>query len=53
MSNEQVRLLASAIALLAGGIIANTDNINVNVSITIILVSSVIFMVEYWRCQKP
>lgn len=53
MSNEQVRLLASAIALLAGSIIANTDNINVNVSITIILVSSVIFMVEYWRCQKP
>lgn len=53
MSNEQVRLLASAIVLLAGGIIANADNINVNVSITIILVSSVIFIVEYWRCQKP
>jgi hypothetical protein len=27
MSNAQVRLLASAIALLAGGIIANTSNI--------------------------
>ena len=44
MSNTQVRLLASAIALLAGGIIANTDNINVNVSIAIILVSSIIFI---------
>jgi hypothetical protein len=53
MSNAQVRLIASAIALLAGGIIANADNINVNVSIAIILVSAVIFIVEYWRCQKP
>jgi len=51
MSNAQARLLASAIALLAGGIIANTDNIDVNVSIFIILISSIIFIVEYWRCQ--
>ena len=53
MSNGQVRLLASAIALLAGGIIANTSNIDVNVSIAIILISSIIFIVEYWRLQKP
>jgi hypothetical protein len=53
MSNAQVRLLASAIALLAGGIIASTDNIDVNVSIFIILISSIIFIVEYWRLQKP
>lgn len=53
MSNAQVRLIASAIALLAGGIIANTNNVDVNVSITIILVSSAIFIVEYWRCQRP
>ena len=51
MSDTQVRLLASAIALLAGGILANTNNINVNVSIVIILVSSAIFVVEYWRCR--
>jgi hypothetical protein len=53
MSNAQVRLLASAIALLAGGIIANTSNINVNVSIAIILISSIIFIAEYWRLHKP
>ncbi|MEP7134587.1 MAG: hypothetical protein ABI904_06605 [Chloroflexota bacterium] len=53
MTNAQVRLIASAIALLAGGIMANADNINVNVSIAIIVISSVIFIVEYWRCQKP
>ena len=49
MSNSQVRLLSSAIALLAGGVIANTTNIDVNVSIVIILVSSILFIVEYFR----
>jgi len=49
MSNSQVRLLSTAIALLAGGVIANTTNIDVNVSIAIILVSSVLFIVEYFR----
>jgi len=49
MSNSQVRLLSSAIALLAGGVIANTTNIDVNVSIAIIVVSSVLFLVEYFR----
>ena len=52
MTNTQVRLIASAIALLAGGVIANTTNINVNVSIIIIFVSAAIFIVEYLRSQK-
>jgi len=49
MSNSQVRLLSSAIAMLAGGVIANTTNIDVNISIAIILVSSILFLVEYFR----
>jgi len=52
MTNSQVRLLSSAIAMLAGGVIANTTNIDVNVSIVIILLSSVIFIVEYVRNQR-
>lgn len=52
MSNGQARLIASAIALLAGGIIVNTENINVNIGIAIILVSAILFVVEYWRLQK-
>jgi hypothetical protein len=52
MTNSQVRLLSSAIALLAGGVIANTMNIDVNVSIVIILASSALFIVEYFRNQK-
>jgi len=52
MTNSQVRLLSSAIAMLAGGVIANTTNIDVNVSIVIILLSSVIFIVEYFRLQR-
>jgi hypothetical protein len=53
MTNAQVRLLASAIALLAGGVIANSNHIDVNVSIVIILISSAIFLAEYIRLQKP
>lgn len=49
MSDSQARLLSSAIALLAGSVIANTTNIDVNVSIAIILISSVLFIVEYFR----
>ncbi len=52
MSNSQVRLLSTAIALLSGAVLANTYNIDVNVSIIIILFSSVLFVVEYFRNQK-
>jgi len=52
MSNSQVRLLSVAIALLAGAVLATTGNIDVNVSIWIILVSSALFVVEYFRNQK-
>lgn len=52
MTNSQVRLISSAIAMLAGGVIANTTNIDVNVSIFIILVSSVLFIIEYFRNQR-
>ena len=52
MTNVQVRLLAAAIALLAGGTAASTDNLDVNVGLTIILVSGAIFLAEYVRCQR-
>ncbi len=52
MTNQQVRLIASAIALLAGGIIASSA-IHVNVGIVIVLISGAMFAVEYLRCQKP
>jgi hypothetical protein len=52
MTNTQTRLIASAIALLAGGVIANATNIDVNVSIVVILVSGAIFVAEYVRSQR-
>lgn len=52
MSNSQVRLLSVSIALLAGAVLATTGNIDVNVSIWIILISSALFIVEYFRNQK-
>ena len=39
MTNVQVRLLAAAIAMLAGAVAASTDNLDINVGITIIFVS--------------
>ena len=47
-----MRLLAAAIALVAGALDASTDNLNVNVGIAIIVVSGAIFLAEYVRCQK-
>ncbi len=52
MTNVQVRLLAAAIALLAGALAASTDNLSVNVGISIILVSGAMFVAEYIRSQR-
>lgn len=49
MTNSQVRLLSSAIAMLAGGVIANATNIDVNLPLAIIVVGSILFIVEYFR----
>ncbi len=51
MTNVQVRLLAAAIAMVAGAIAASTDNLDVNVGLAIILVSGALFLAEYIRCQ--
>ena len=42
MTNVQVSLIGAA----------STDNLDVNVGITIIFVSGVLFLVEYVRCQR-
>ena len=52
MTNVQVRLLAAAIAMLAGALAASTDNLDVNIGLTIIFVSGVLFLVEYFRSQR-
>ena len=52
MTNVQVRLLAAAIALLAGAHAASTDNLDVNVGIVIILLSGAIFLAEYVRSHR-
>ena len=52
MTNVQVRLLAAAIAMLAGAVAASTDNLDVNGGITIIFVSGVLFLVESIRSQR-
>lgn len=53
MTNPQTRLIASAIGLLAGSILSITDNVNINFSLAILFVCSALFVVEYFRLQKP
>ena len=52
MTNVQVRLLAAAIALVAGALAASADSLDVNVGLVIILVSGAVFVAEYVRCQR-
>ena len=52
MSNVQARLLSSALALVAGAIAASTDNLSVNVGISIILISGAILLAEYVRSYR-
>ena len=52
MTNVQARLLAAAIALLAGAHAASTDNLEVDIGIAIILVSGAMFIAEYVRSQR-
>ena len=52
VTNVQVRLVASAIALIAGALAASTDNLDVNVGIAIIVVSGAIFLAEYVRSLR-
>lgn len=53
MTNAQSRLIASAIGLLAGAILSTTDNVNINFGLAIMIVCSALFIVEYFRLQKP
>ncbi len=52
MTNVQVRLIASALALFAGAVAAHADNLDVNVGLAIILLSGAIFLAEYLRLYR-
>ena len=52
MANVQARMLSSVLALLAGAVLAQTGNIDVNVSLAIILISSAALVAEYARSQR-
>ena len=53
MTNSQTRLIASALGLLAGSILTSTDNVNINFGLAILFVCSALFVVEFFRLQKP
>ena len=52
MTNIQVRLIASALGLIAGAIISTTERVDVNVGLAIVIICGVLFLVEYFRSQK-
>ena len=51
MTNQQARLIGTAIALVGGGVAVNAENLD-NVGITIILITGALFIAEYIRSQK-
>lgn len=51
MTDSQVRLLASSIALVAGALAAMADNLNVSVGIAIIVIAGAAFVAEYVRSR--
>jgi len=52
MTNQQARLIGTAIALVGGAIAANAGNLHINVGILIILIAGALFITEYIRSQK-
>ena len=52
MSNTSGRLIAAAIAMVAGAIACSTEYLNINVGIAILVVASALFVAEYFRAQK-
>ncbi len=49
MTNSQTRMLASSIGLLAGAVAGQTNNLNISVSIVIILITFAMLLSEYVR----
>jgi hypothetical protein len=49
MTNSQTRMIASSIGLLAGAVAGQTDNLNINVSIVIILITFAMLLGEFLR----
>jgi membrane protein DedA with SNARE-associated domain len=45
-------MLGSVLALLAGAMLAASDNVDVNVSLVIILASTAMFVADYVRSQR-
>jgi hypothetical protein len=52
MTNIQVRLIASALGLVAGAIVSTTDRVDVNVGLAILVICGILFLVEYFRSQQ-
>lgn len=52
MTNSQTRLIATALGLMAGAIMSLSNNLDVNVSIVVILITGSMFLTEYVRSRK-
>ena len=52
MTNLQSRLIASAIGMLTGAILCSTDRVDINIGLTILIISAILFAFEYFRSQN-
>jgi hypothetical protein len=51
MSNSHARLFSAVAGLIAGGLIASVERLDINVGLVIIVVSGCLAAMEYWRCR--
>ena len=52
MTNSQVRMFSSVLLLLAGAVLSLSNNVDVNVSLFIILLGVTAFVAEYIRMRR-
>lgn len=52
MTNIQIRLIASAMGLIAGAILSTTERVDINIGLAIVIICGVLFLFEYFRSQK-
>jgi hypothetical protein len=52
MTNAVGRLIAAAIAMVAGAVACTASDLSINVGIAILAVATALFCAEYFRAQK-
>jgi hypothetical protein len=53
MTNAVGRLIATAIAMVAGAVACTASGLNINFGMAVLVVATALFVAEYFRTQSP